>query len=204
MDGDSGTHLTYHAVNPPPGLVIDSLLALINWRPAQPGTYDLVFVVKDDSLNADTLRWTVTVKDGSPFIGFDPPFIAAAAGQNLTLSLSAGNMTGLFGVSCEIAYDTALMTITEDSIAAGALLGSDPIRIFKVDGDTISIGLTRMAGQSGVSGSGVLATLRFRLRKAGDDTLMISGNGFHMIKENGGEVDYIGQVKKGTSEIKIK
>jgi hypothetical protein len=204
MDGDSGTHLTYHAVNPPPGLAIDSLLALINWRPAQPGTYHLAFVVNDDSLNADTLRWTVTVQDASPFIGFDPPFIAAAAGQSLTVSLSAGNMTGLFGVSCGIVFDTSLMTITEDSMAAGPLLGTDPIKIFKVDGDTVSIGLTRMAGQRGVTGSGVLATLKFGLKKAGNDTLTISGNGFHMIKEDGNEVDYIGQVKKGTSEIKIK
>lgn len=77
----------------------------------------------------------------------------------------AENVTGLFGISFKMVYSP---TTYIDSIKAedGSWLGEDIIfyPTVNMNAGNVSFGISRKAGQGGISGNGVIATIRMRMK----------------------------------------
>ncbi len=89
-------------------------------------------------------------------------------GEEFWIDLEASGVTNLFGISFELNYtNTAFVDVVTphaSNVIPGAFLGNDLVFVQNVDEATgkVSIGVTRKAGQGGVSGSGVAARVKFK------------------------------------------
>jgi len=88
-------------------------------------------------------------------------------GQEFWVDIAINNAQNLFGISFELKYtNTAfvdVVTPTNSSVVPGAFLGNDVIFISNVDetAGKVNIGVSRKAGQGGISGSGIVARAKF-------------------------------------------
>lgn len=69
------------------------------------------------------------------------------------------NVEDLFGASFRIEYSPEVISPT--SVEIGDFLGDQPISFVRMDTDYVAVGITRIQGQAGVSGSGHLARVYF-------------------------------------------
>jgi hypothetical protein len=89
-------------------------------------------------------------------------------GAEFEVAVSVNAVQNLFGVSFELNYtNTAfvdVVTPTTSNVLPGPFLGSDVIFIANVDetAGKVSIGISRKSGQSGISGSGTVARIKFK------------------------------------------
>ena len=72
----------------------------------------------------------------------------------------------LFGVSFKLRYDTSILNVVtpyEENIALGSFLGPDPVWSYKVKEDEgiVAIGISRKDGMEGVSGTGIIVSVKF-------------------------------------------
>lgn len=88
-------------------------------------------------------------------------------GETVTMDLTAANVQKLYAGSATLRYDTTVLNATD--ISVGGLLTSDGgdarVLIEQVDNadGRVDFGLTRLHTSSGVSGSGTLASITFRV-----------------------------------------
>lgn len=69
------------------------------------------------------------------------------------------NISDLFGASFRIEYSTDVISPT--NVEIGNFLGEQPLSLVRMESNYIAIGITRLQGQSGISGSGHLARIHF-------------------------------------------
>lgn len=83
-------------------------------------------------------------------------------GAEFTIDIEVVNVQNLFGLSFELNY-TNTQYLDALQAEAGAFLGNDLVFLPTIDdaNGKVSIGITRKAGQGGISGSGVLARVKF-------------------------------------------
>lgn len=84
----------------------------------------------------------------------------ANPGEDFTIEVFASDVSNLFGVSFEMVFSpTNYVTVNDAEVGDNNLLGSDVIFLPNIDNTTgtLSLGITRKAGQGGVSGSGMVA-----------------------------------------------
>ncbi|MFH1896805.1 MAG: right-handed parallel beta-helix repeat-containing protein [Candidatus Desantisbacteria bacterium] len=93
-------------------------------------------------------------------------------GDEFDVNIQVGSATtpisDLFGISFKLNYDTTLLDVVtpyNTNVTAGDMLGSDVVFVQNVDESAgqVSIGVSRKAGQGGVSGSGNVAKVRFKM-----------------------------------------
>jgi len=142
--------------------------------------------------------------DSSLFIGFAPNQIETIKGQTFKVDLVAISVDSLFGFSYEILFNSNLLSVSEKDFTLGPFMGNEVISIFVVDTDTLSIGITRKAGNVSVTGSGVLATLNFLAKNTGIDTLKILDQNFTMRNSNDNDINNLANIKKGSLTIIVK
>ncbi len=88
-------------------------------------------------------------------------------GAEINVDLTVSNVQKLFGASLELRYtNTNLVKLAapaSNSVTAGPFLGSDVLFFANLDtaAGKIGIAISRKAGQAAISGSGVLARLKF-------------------------------------------
>jgi hypothetical protein len=102
---------------------------------------------------------------------------ASNPGQEFSIEIYASDVTNLFGIAFELIYSptTSLEPILTE---AGMWMGDDVVFFPNIDTNagTISIGITRKAGQGGVNGSGIVAKIKMKMSvdsTVGDTTELI-------------------------------
>lgn len=104
-------------------------------------------------------------------VGFDPPEMTVAAGEQFSVDVIVENIEDLFGAAFEVTFDGEIVQAVSSS--QGDFLESSQIYYDNRDNSGVSIGCTRKAGEGSVSGSGTLATIVFEAKVVGTITLAI-------------------------------
>lgn len=92
---------------------------------------------------------------------------SASVGSEFWVDLTISDVNNLFGLSLELNYTNTtfidVVTPTSTNVIAGGFLGNDIIFISNVDetAGKVNIGISRKAGQGGISGSGIIARVKF-------------------------------------------
>jgi hypothetical protein len=98
----------------------------------------------------------------------------ANPGEDFWVEILASDVTNLFGVSFEFVYSPTDNIDTVSVVEPGILMGNDLVFIFDaIASGRIGIGISRKAGQGGVSGSGIVARIMMRMSSntvVGQDT----------------------------------
>ncbi len=88
-------------------------------------------------------------------------------GQEFWIDIQVGSeslpVTDLFGIAFKLDYETTYLDVVD--MKAGPFLGSNLVPFFddSPDEGCVSIGLSRKAGSGGVSGEGVIASVKFKV-----------------------------------------
>jgi len=132
-----------------------------------------------------------------------PSEIRASVGDEFDVEIAVSGITDLFGYSFDLECNADLLETVE--VIQGDFLGSDALFLFQSSPDALSIGATRRAGTGGVSGSGVIAKIKFRGITPGQTELRIIRNDdFAFQKEDGTDVDGIDQMVIGSAGVTIE
>jgi len=109
-------------------------------------------------------------------------------GQEFFVELRAGFVTDLFGVAFEMLYSPTDF-VDPDSVMPGDFMGTDVIFVSNIDkaAGKISVGITRKAGQGGVSGGGLVASVGMRM-----STNAALGQRTSLILQNVSAIDPLG------------
>ena len=92
---------------------------------------------------------------------------SASIGSEFWVDLAISDVHNLFGLSLELNYTNSafvdVVAPASTNIVAGGFLGNDVIFISNVDeaAGKVNIGISRKAGQGGISGSGIIARVKF-------------------------------------------
>jgi general secretion pathway protein D len=111
-------------------------------------------------------------------LSFSPPRPEARQGAAIPVSLMVENAADLFTAPFQIKFDPKVVRL--NTVAAGNLLTSDGKQLAPVvknimnDIGEVSVTLTRVAGDGGVSGSGTLVTFVFQAVAEGTTTVSVA------------------------------
>jgi hypothetical protein len=97
--------------------------------------------------------------------------------MTLNLDVQADAVTNLYGVAFDLSYPSNLLRF--DGVDEGPFLAAQGVStelLSSASGGTLVIGATRLGNVAGVSGSGVLMTLRFTAVGTGNGTFDFSSN----------------------------
>jgi len=112
---------------------------------------------------------SVSAKTPDATVGTIKPTVPSPQliGTEFTVDVTVGAVQKLFGASFELRYtNPSLVKIVapvSSNVTAGPLLGNDVIFFVNIDttAGKIGVGISRKSGQAAVSGSGVLARIKF-------------------------------------------
>ena len=105
--------------------------------------------------------------------------MTATGTDSFTLTLTANNVTDLFGYALDIVFDTTMVTLVNSQFrvfldAEGITVTSQMIQTTP---GTLIIGQSRVGAVAGVTGTGALLTLDFTAIAAGSTTIAIQNAG---------------------------
>ena len=101
-----------------------------------------------------------------------------SSGNTLSVDIKVNNVSNVYGAAFDVDFDSSKMTY--DSYSAGSLLESGGNAVSYQAGlqsgnsGKLIAGISRQAGASGVSGSGILITLKFKV--TGNSAISFSNN----------------------------
>lgn len=166
---------TPSVVSPPPQNVISKIFP--NELPAPSG---------EISLNTPTLRWQASTQ-------------TAQVGDQFILSIETQQVRDLFSAPFYLQYDPGLLEFI--GLTEGEFLkkdGNPTVFIYSVDADMgkIVVGLSRLGGGGGITGSGVLAQATFKAKTPGIASVAFQNVDFRDIRlepvnvtlDEGGEI----------------
>jgi hypothetical protein len=86
--------------------------------------------------------------------------VSPAPGQTFTVELQAEQIENMFGIACDLKYPRNLK-IVPMSVEPGSWPGTDALFISTIDQNagTVSLGITRKAGQETLQGQGIVARI---------------------------------------------
>ncbi len=189
------------------------VLAIIDFKAKLDGKSDIDF---DDSginlqkvdgspvLDSDNLILSVchvTVKTNVPEIALEPASQELDIGAEFDIEIKVKNITQLFGASMEIAYDSSLLEFSE--AVEGDFLGGDVIFFSQTQGDSISIAISKKAGDEPANGTGTLALLKFKAKAEGNTSLSISEDKNRLRKSDGDPTPDIGALVLGAAQVMV-
>ncbi|MDY6787695.1 MAG: hypothetical protein SVK54_06190 [candidate division WOR-3 bacterium] len=115
------------------------------------------------------------------------------------MKVYADGVTDLFGSSFEIIFDSE---IKADSTIAGDFLGSDVVYFDNIAADTVSVAITRKAGDGGVDGYGRLCTIYFHAVSTGSTNINFTSD-VKLQKEDGSPITDIDKLESKGSSITV-
>jgi hypothetical protein len=123
-------------------------------------------------------------------LSFSPGEAAVAVGGALALSLAIGEQAdSLFAVSLQLHFADSLLAFADFAgIEAGNFLGTDAVVFAQDSGGVLHVAVSRVQGQTPVSGSGTLCTLHFRGRAPGLCALKILPAELHYYTATGADL----------------
>jgi hypothetical protein len=101
-----------------------------------------------------------SIAKADPGIVLESSVGQAKPGEEFTVQINIRDVSDLFAASLELEYDVALLEVI--STSAGDFLGADTIFFDMSDSGSVSLAISKKAGSVSASGSGVLATVKFR------------------------------------------
>jgi len=172
-DGTPPYRWSYSSGSLPAGLSL-SESGLISGTPINAGTAAFTVQVTDQAGNSASKGLSIYIATTSTgTIPITPIFTSPQGiGNEFWVDIQVGNtdspVSNLFGVSFKLNYDTTLLDVVtpyNTNVTPGDMLGSDVVFIHDVNETTgqVSIGMSRKAGQGGISGYGNAAKIRFRV-----------------------------------------
>lgn len=115
-----------------------------------------------------------------------------AVGESFTLDVWVNNVNNLFGAALSIKFEDAILEVNSVTLK-NKFLGSDVVTIDNEDGKgRYAIAVTQKAGNSGKSGSGVLATIEFVGKKSGQSHITIITETVELMASTGSKIDISG------------
>jgi general secretion pathway protein D len=117
---------------------------------------------------------------GSANFSFDPPAINQPPGSTFTVNVLVAGAQNAYSVPLQITYDPKMLQVV--NVSNGTFLSQDGQAVALVHRDddssgTLQITATRPPGATGISGQGIIVTLTFMAKSAGQSTLAISKGG---------------------------
>ena len=106
-----------------------------------------------------------------------------------TFSVEIENIIDLFAFSCEIVFDSTIVTLPESPVTIGSFWSVDYISTSVNDDDrlNIAIGLVQTPGDDGLDGAGVLFNFKVKGIQIGSSNLTFEN--LSLINEEGDPVD---------------
>ena len=98
-----------------------------------------------------------------------PANTMTSLGSEFTARVEVVDAQELFGIAFEVTYDASLLELV--SVSAGSALGGDVLFFEESDLGRISVAVTKKRGAAALTGSGTVASLRFRAVGAGRSNL---------------------------------
>jgi hypothetical protein len=122
---------------------------------------------------------------------FTPDEATVAIGQEVALNINVGELVdSVFAVSFQLAYkDSAIQFPDSLGIQAGTFLGVDAVQFAYDSASTMYVTLSRIQGQSEVSGSGVLCTLKLKGKAAGISPIEFLSDKLQFYNSQGSEIE---------------
>jgi general secretion pathway protein D len=117
---------------------------------------------------------------GSASFSFDPPAINQSPGSTFTVNVLLAGAQNAYSVPLQVTYDSKMLQVV--NVSNGTFLSQDGQAVALVHRDddssgTLQITATRPPGATGISGQGIIVTLTFMAKSAGQSTLAISKGG---------------------------
>jgi general secretion pathway protein D len=117
---------------------------------------------------------------GSANFSFDPPAINQPPGSTFTVNVLLAGAQNAYSVPLQVTYDSKMLQVV--NVSNGTFLSQDGQAVALVHRDddssgTLQITATRPPGATGISGQGIIVTLTFMAKSAGQSTLAISKGG---------------------------
>ena len=103
--------------------------------------------------------------------------------EEFTLHVSVENVTDLFAAAFEIVFNGEI--ISPKFSSQGDLLGEFQIYYDNRDSSSVSVGCSRKAGEGGVTGNGILATITFEAIAAGTTNVGLKEYKLTLMREDG-------------------
>jgi general secretion pathway protein D len=121
-----------------------------------------------------------TAPGGPAQLRFEPGATQQNVGSTFNVQLVVSNVNDLFSAPMQINFDPKSLEVT--SVSAGDFLSRDgqPVAlVHREDPNTglISFTASRPPGTGGLSGSGVLVTMTFKAKEAGESSIVVSRPG---------------------------
>ncbi|MEK6945596.1 MAG: cohesin domain-containing protein [Nanoarchaeota archaeon] len=116
-------------------------------------------------------------------LSFSPSSQQVGTGVDFDVNVTVSNVTDLYSFQFDLTYNSSVLQYI--GISSGPFLNSDGSTLFELPPNTGTPGLldnyavTRIAVLYGVSGSGVIAKIRFRGLSAGTSNLVISNDSLY-------------------------
>jgi len=128
----------------------------------------------------------ITAELSQAVLRISPATEMVNVGDEFTLDIVVEDAQNLFGASFELAFDGSVLEATDAT--PGDLLGEDVI-FFKMPGtNTISVSITKKAGSSPASGTGVLAAITFKAKAVGTTDLSFVRETLTLQQANGSPI----------------
>ena len=121
-------------------------------------------------------------------IRVDPARVEASAGQSFDLEIYVEDVTDLFGITFEVAFDSTVVQCETPAATAGPFMGDSPLFLSVGDSGRVSMGLSLIQTESadGISGSGLLATVHLKALSANMSPLLLQN--VQMIRDDGAAI----------------
>ncbi len=120
------------------------------------------------------------VPTGTAAFSLDPPQISQAAGSTFTVNVNLTGAQNVYSVPLQLSYDPRVLQLL--NVSNGGMLSRDGQAVTLVHREdptagTVEVTATRPPGTGGVSGQGVVLTLTFLAKTAGQGMLIITRPG---------------------------
>ena len=142
------------------------------------------------------------VDQGPLVLSLTPNSVETSVGQGFEIAIQTVNVSNLFGLSCEVEYDSTKMEAVD--VVAGDFLGENILFFGKVESGTVSVAVTKTRGTGAVSGSGRLARIAFQSLATGQSEVAFNRTTLTLRKEDGSDVSGFSGIVLEESSVNIE
>ena len=125
-------------------------------------------------------------------------------GQTVNVTLELKDVSdSVFGIGMQLDYNNTLAGFDDSTgLEPGDFLGNDIVQFVRNVDSAAHFSITKLRGQSGSSGSGVIAILTFRGICSGHFAFKIESDNLNLYDSNGNSLD-ISDFEIGSAELQI-
>ncbi|HBC46727.1 MAG TPA: hypothetical protein DEO84_06635 [candidate division Zixibacteria bacterium] len=125
-------------------------------------------------------------------------------GQSSILTITLENIGDpIFAISLQLTYDHSILSFSDSlDFEAGDFLGSNVIAFVREESSIIHLSITKLQGQSGASGSGIICLLHFNGAVGGISDLNIARDNLRFYDSSGELID-MPNLEIGSAQIQV-